>query len=94
MGPRRLRLLADERGSRYVPIQVNCAEPEHLRRVPNVDRAARHKWIDPDGVQAFLIRKRLLRAGLGQLDIDVTDLAPVQAADVILRPLDSYRDDE
>ncbi len=84
----RLRLLASERGSRYVPIQVNCAEHEHLLRVPNADRAARHKWIDPNAVQAFLGRKRLLRASRDQLDIDVTDLTPVEAADMILRQLD------
>jgi len=87
----RLRHLADERGSRYVPVQVNCAEREHLQRVPNVDRAARHKWIDPEAVQAFVIGKRLLRAGRDQLDIDVTNLAPIEAADMILRHLDVAR---
>ncbi|MGI8702881.1 MAG: hypothetical protein ACR2JU_17075 [Nocardioidaceae bacterium] len=60
-------------------------------RVPNADRAARHKWIDPDAVQAFLGRKRLLRAGRDQLDIDVTNLAPIAAADMILRHLDVAR---
>lgn len=84
----RLRLLADVRRSRYVPVQVNCAEPELLRRVPNAERAARHKWIDPGGVAAFVIRERLLRADDEQLDIDITDRAPVDAADVLLRHLD------
>ncbi len=84
----RLRRLAEARGSRYVPVQVNCAEQERLRRVPNPDRAARHKWVHADGVAAFLNRERLLRADGDQLDIDVTALAPVDAADVIVRHLD------
>ncbi len=45
-------------------------------------------------VRAFLSRKQLLRASRDQLDIDVTDLAPSEAADLILRRLDIQEDHE
>jgi len=70
--------LAERRGSAFVPVLLTCDPDEILRRVVRPERAARHKLVDPAGARA-LLAERLLRPP-GTLALDVTDLAPADAA--------------
>lgn len=82
----RLQALAAARASAYVPVVLHCAdEDEHRRRVVGPDRAAHRKWLDPDGVMADVARRTLVRPDSPHLlDLDITALAPVEAAQQVL----------
>ncbi|HMJ74829.1 MAG TPA: hypothetical protein VK507_02600 [Iamia sp.] len=83
--PGRLQALATARESTYVPVLLHCADDERRRRVVGADRAAEHKWIDPDGVMQDVATRRLTRPESPHLlDLDVTALTPAAAADVVL----------
>lgn len=74
--------LAERRGSAFVPVLLTCDPDEILRRVVRSDRAARHKLIDPAGART-LLAETLLRPP-GTLALDVTELAPADAAERIV----------
>lgn len=81
----RLHALAAARSSTYVPVLLHCADDERRRRVVGADRAAQHKWIDPDGVMADVAARTLVRPDSPHLlDLDVTDLEPAAAARQVL----------
>lgn len=82
----RLRALAEVRASTYVPVVLHCTdEAEHRRRVVGPDRAAHHKWTDPDGVMADVATRTLDRPESPHLlDLDVTTTTPAEAAERIL----------
>ncbi len=69
-----------------MPVVLRCAdEAEHRRRVVGPDRAAHRKWLDPDGVMADVARRTLVRPDSPHLlDLDITALAPVEAAQRVL----------
>jgi len=50
----RVCALAAERGNPYVPVHLICASEEVLRRVTSPSRRERLKWVDVDGVRAFI----------------------------------------
>jgi hypothetical protein len=83
----RIRALADSRGSAYLPVHVHCDEEELLRRVPNPERAALHKWVDPDGVRASFARPLLVPDGA--VDLDTTALPPADSARWLLAQLEA-----
>jgi hypothetical protein len=87
----RLRTLAARRSSAYVPVDVRCETDELLRRVPLPDRRALMKWIDPDGVRAFLERRAPLVPS-GSLALDTTSRSPVDSARLVLDHLDDLDD--
>ncbi len=81
----RLHQLAEQRGSRYQVVVLECDADELLRRVPAPGRAEQLKLVDVDIVRGFLEARRLLRPDVpGRLDLDVTALAPADAAIRIL----------
>jgi len=85
----RVRLLAESRDSRYVPVRLTCGTAELLRRVERPDRRARHKWADPGGVRKFVEGSEVL--GITHpflLDLDVTQLAADDAAALILEHIE------
>jgi hypothetical protein len=85
----RLQALAAARESTYVPVVLHCGdEAEHRRRVVGPDRAAHRKWLDPDGVMADVATRTLVRPESPHLlDLDVTALAPADAAEQVLAHL-------
>ncbi|QYG91005.1 hypothetical protein HC251_00195 [Iamia sp. SCSIO 61187] len=81
----RLRALAEARRSTYVPVVLHCGPDELRRRVVGPDRAAHHKWTDPDGVMADVAGLTLVRPDSPHLlDLDVTHLTPPEAAARVL----------
>ena len=74
--------LAERRGSTFVPVLLRCDPDELVRRVVAPDRVARHKLVDPAGARRLLAEK-LLRPP-GTLALDVTELAPADAAERIV----------
>jgi hypothetical protein len=85
----RMRKLAATRQSRYVPVRLTCETDELIRRVPSPERRERLKWVDPDGVRAFVESNELLVIDdPAALDLDVTSLP---AADTAARILDHVR---
>lgn len=85
----RIQALAAARSSTYVPVVLHCTdEAEHRRRVVAPDRAAHHKWLDPDGVRADVATRPLVRPDSPHLlDLDVTSLAPAETARQVLTHL-------
>jgi hypothetical protein len=82
----RLQALAAARASAYVPVVLHCTdEAEHRRRVVTPDRAAHRKWLDADGVIEDVAARVLVRPDSPHLlDLDVTTLSPVEAAEEVL----------
>lgn len=80
-----LEELAEQRGDAYVPVLLSCDPDEQRRRVAAPGRAERGKWTDPDAVAAFVATVDLLvPGGPHRLDLDITHLAPAEAAQVVL----------
>lgn len=82
-----LRGLAARRASTFLSVSLHCDIDELLGRVPNDDRRAHLKWIDPDAVRAQLESERLLVPD-GALVVDTTSRLPVESAALILDALD------
>ena len=80
----RLQRLAQTRSTAYVPVMLSCDTAEHQRRVPSPGRSEKLKWIDPDGVAAFVTAEELLRPSTETMDLDVTALTPTEAAERIM----------
>jgi hypothetical protein len=81
----RLRLLAASRHSHYVPVRLTCSTDELLRRVSRPERKARQKWVDTDGVRAFVESSEVITiAHPALLDLDVTQIPAHEAAALIL----------
>lgn len=81
----RLQRLAAARGSAYVPVVLRCDPAELLERVPNADRAAHGKWVVPAEVAAHVAgRQALVPDHPDRLELDTSELAPVEAAQRIL----------
>lgn len=81
----RLQALAVTRASTYVPVVLHCDDEERRRRVVGPDRAAHRKWLDPDGVAEDVAARTLVRPDSPHLlDLDVTHLAPADAAEQVL----------
>jgi len=81
----RLQRLADARSTNYVPVMLHCDISELRRRVTSPGRHERHKWVDPDAVEAFARRERLLGPQAALLDVDVTAMTATESAASILR---------
>lgn len=81
----RLRRLAFARSTKYVPVMLRCDLDEPRRRVSAPERAARHEWVDSDGVESFVTDEELLQPEVGVIDVDVTELTPSESATRILR---------
>ncbi len=81
----RLSALATSRGGAYVPVVLRCDLDERLRRVVQPDRRALRKWIDPEGVAAYVARHDIVVPDSPHLlELDVTHLAADESAAAIL----------
>ena len=81
----RLARLAEARGSLYLPVRVRCELDELIARVPNPDRRARQKWIDPDAVRTFIGTTVLVDLERHDpLDLDTTTRRPEESAQLIV----------
>lgn len=86
---RRVRSLADARGSRYVPVRLACEVEENLRRVGNPDRADRNKWRNVDAVRRQMDSRDIIQIDHPSLlELDVTRRSPTESAGKILEHLD------
>jgi hypothetical protein len=85
----RLAGLAAARRAIYLPVRLTCDVDTLLTRVPDADRRARHKWIDPGAVRAFIDDTELVDLSRHRpLDVDTTNGPPEAAAQ---RILDAWR---
>ena len=81
----RLAGLAAARGAAYLPFRLTCEVDALLARVPDPDRRARHKWIDPGAVRAFIDDTELVDLSPHHaLDVDTTTSPPEASAQRIL----------
>lgn len=77
--------LARARNAAFLPVILRCHPEEHLRRFADPHRAERLKWRDPEGLSQLIDEKGHLEPRDANLmDLDVTDLAPSEAAQLIL----------
>lgn len=82
------RALATARSARLVSVILDCSVEENLRRLQSGDRAAHRKLTRPDILINLRARYRLLRPlGAEVIEVDVSELEPQQAADLILGKL-------
>jgi AAA domain len=78
-------LLATQRQSRFVPVILRCDPEELSRRVASPERAARFKETSADRTRENMCTFQLLRVDHPNcLELDVTALSPIQAAQEIL----------
>lgn len=77
--------VARARGATFVPVVLSCALEEHKKRIVTADRAARFKEIDSARPQRLHETESVLKIEHpNMLALDVTDISPVRAADIIL----------
>ena len=89
----RLAALATARGSIYLPVRLTCDVDTLLTRVPDDDRRARHKWIDPDAVGTFIANTDMVDLSAHQpVDVDTTTAPPEQSAQRILEAWEAVGD--
>jgi hypothetical protein len=77
--------LADQRGSLFVPVILQCEEREHLKRVTAPGRAENYKDVQPSSLKKLIAeRPLLLIAHPHLLKLDTTHLSPQEATDRVL----------
>jgi hypothetical protein len=82
---KRVRRVATTRSSRFVPVRLLCDTDELCRRVTSEERRERLKITDPGLTRRLASQHQLLVAqDENTLALDVTDLGPDEAAEVIL----------
>ncbi len=78
-------LLATQRQARFVPVILRCDSEELSRRVASPERAARFKERNADQARENMRTFQLLHIDHPNcLELDVTNLSPIQAAQAIL----------
>jgi len=76
--------VAETRGATYVPVRLLISPEELARRVASPERASRLKEVDTDAaLRKARTRQVFTPQGRGCLDITVTSLSPIQAAEEI-----------
>lgn len=84
----RLRAVADRRGSQFVSVTLHCEPGELKRRIANRDRADRLKIVDPARLDAYFGTELVRPDAAITIELDVTELAPEDAAARILARLE------
>lgn len=82
---------AEKRGSLFVPLKLILSLDEHKKRVTNLDRKARLKTTNP--AEVHMEKKMITIDHPHLLEIDVTHLSPLQAANKILYYIESLKND-
>lgn len=88
-GMRDVAALAERCARRFVPVRLHCEIDELARRIVSEERRERMKWVDADGVRAYVATRRLVDTGAHPhaLDLDVTSQTPGESAAAILAHL-------
>jgi hypothetical protein len=82
---------AEKRGSLFIPVKLSVSLEEHKRRITNPDRLLRFKTTHSDKVYT---KNELIQIDHPYLlEIDVTELSPIQAADHILSFVENVKND-
>jgi broad-specificity NMP kinase len=76
----RHREVAQQLGRPLVAVVLRCAPEQVLQRVPNPDRAARHKLVDADIARTIMANGMTLPEWPELVDLDTTGLSPAEAA--------------
>ncbi len=77
--------LAQRRGNTFVPVLLRASDAAHAARIGSADRVANFKHTDLASAQHMRQTTELLRfEHPNRLDIDTTDLAPADAARLII----------
>jgi hypothetical protein len=79
----RLEVLAASREAAFVPVTLTCEPEELLRRVVQPERRGR-KLVDPERARAYLSQAMLRPDSDNAMTLDVTSLAPADAAAAII----------
>ncbi|MBY0501530.1 MAG: hypothetical protein K2P93_05960 [Alphaproteobacteria bacterium] len=80
---------AEKRGSLFIPLKLTLSLDEHKKRITNSDRKARFKTTNPAELYE---KKKLIEIDHSHLlEMDVTDLNPMQAASKILDFIESLK---
>jgi hypothetical protein len=85
----RNREVAALRGAAFLPVVLDCAPEEILRRVVAPERAARHKLVDPRRAQEILEEVTPHPPWDDLHHLDVTSLTPTDAARAIITILEA-----
>jgi hypothetical protein len=82
--------IAADRGSRFAVIRLLCGLDELLRRVGTPDRIARMKLTSIDGARTAFHEQPVLEfEHPNTLTLDITELAPGDAADIVVAHVDA-----
>ena len=76
----RHRELAQQLRLPLVAVVLHCDPDEVIRRIPNADRAARLKLVDPDRARELMSSAMTLPTWPELVDLDITGLSPPEAA--------------
>lgn len=80
-----VEILATKRKALLVPVILHCELEELCRRVTSPERAVRFKEISPDNTREKIRTCQLLHIEHpNSLELDITNLSPIQAARAIL----------
>jgi hypothetical protein len=77
--------LAASRNSKLIPVRLLCDEGELCKRIQSSDRSARFKVTNADNARSKIRSQRVLSVKHPHLlDLDVTNLSALQAAEAII----------
>ena len=85
----RHRELAKQLGLPLVAAVLHCDPEEVIKRIPNADRAARMKLVDPERARTLMSSTLILPTWPELVDLDITDLSPEEAATRVIALADS-----
>ncbi len=89
---KRIQKMAAERNAVFVPVLLTCAVEELARRIVSPERRERMKDINAETPARLAQRSPLIPIDHENcIDLDVTDLAPDAAADIILKKASSIK---
>ena len=89
---RQVKETADKRGSLFIPVKLAVSPDERARRITNPERLARFKTTNLAEIQ---LKKELIKIDNPHLlELDVTNLRPVQASTEILNYVESVKSDK
>lgn len=82
---RSVESLARARNAKFVPIRLLCDLKENMRRIVRPDRIENMKEADPKSAKRRRETQSIIKVNhSNSLDLDITDIAPNQAAAIIL----------
>lgn len=85
----RHRELAHQLDRPFVAVVLHCDPDEVLKRVPNPDRAARMKLVDPARARAIMSTGMTVPTWPELVDLDITGLSPTEAATRVIALADA-----